>query len=173
MKQKPEGKTYGTEYYDVHQYYSLYAGHRDLKVDVYFSKKPNAAERQFCTGVQKIGVNAEDSVRMGHESVGILREDGIAASWGCDYPDMGKKALWGPEAIGLAVYMPEKYIKEKKESDLNYIYVVEPVDNELHYWTSFCCAKEEAGYKNSKEWFDATLMEYGDWKMKNVKMTIK
>lgn len=154
------GVSNGAALYNVHQYYSLVAGHRDMKVDVLFEN--DAKGQQFCTGVQKVGVTAEDSVRMGHKSEGILREDGIVASWGCDYPDMGKKQLWAPEAIGMAVYMPKQYIKSKAESELNYIYVVEPVNNELHYWTGFCCAKEEVGYKNAKEWFDSMK----EWKEK-------
>lgn len=146
------GDKNGDKLYNVHQYYTLVAGHRDLKVDVIC--EGDTRGQQFCTGVQKVGVTATDSVRMGHNPEGILREDGIVASWGCDYPDMGKKQLWGPEAIGMAVYMPEKYIKDKNETDINYIYVVEPDSkNEIHYWTGFCCAKEKVGYKNAKEWF--------------------
>lgn len=156
----------GNGLYNVHQYYTLVAGHRDMKVDVLFEN--DVKGQQFCTGVQKVGVTAEDSVRMGHKSEGMLREDGIVASWGCDYPDMGKKQLWAPEAIGMAVYMPKQYIKSKSESDLNYIYVVEPVNNEIHYWTGFCCAKEEVGYKNSKEWFDSMKV----WKEKCDKAVV-
>jgi len=156
--------------YNVHEYYTLVAGHRDVKVDIFFEGE--TAGKQFCTGVQKVGVTAEDSVKMGHKSEGVLRKDGIVASWGCDYPDMGKKQLWGPEAIGMRAYIPAKYIKGQKESDLNYIYIVEPIDGEIHYWTGFCCAKEEVGYKNSKEWFKSL----DEWKVeceKKAKIIIK
>ena len=158
IAQKPE-KDDGNkapEYLDVHQYYTLYAGRRDMRVDVRYNIKPNTQERQFCTGVQKVGVTADDSVRMGHAPAGILREDGIVASWGCDYPDMGKKQLWAPEPIGMAVYMPKQYIKGSKETELDYLYIVEPKDNELHYWLSFCCDKEEKdSYHSSAEWFNS------------------
>jgi len=160
----------GSYMYNVHEFYTLVAGHRDVKVDIYFDGETGG--QQFCTGVQKVGVTAEPAVRMGHESVGIIRKEGIVASWGCDYPDMGKKQLWGPEAIGMAVYMPRQYIKLQKESDFNYIYVVAPVHNEIHYWTGFCCAKEEVGYKNSKEWFDSL----DEWRIgcdKPVEVVIK
>lgn len=136
--------------YDIHQYYSLYAGHRDLKVDIIFSKQ---VKDLFCTGVQKVGVTATDSVRMGRKPECMLRNDGIVASWGCDYPDMGKKQLWGPEPIGMAVYMPTQYIVDSKEDELNYVYAVKPVQGEIHYWLSFCAAKEKVGYHNAKEWF--------------------
>lgn len=160
----------GEDLYNVHEYYTLVAGHRDVKVDIYFEGETSG--KQFCTGVQKVGVTAEDSVRMGHKSEGMLRKDGVVASWGCDYPDMGKKQLWGPEAIGMRAYIPSKYIKGQSESELNYIYIVEPENGELHYWTGFCCAKEIIGYKNSKEWFKSL----DEWKVecdKPVEVKIK
>ena len=158
IAQKPEKDDGGTasEYLDVHQYYTLYAGRRDMRIDVRYNTKPITRERQFCTGVQKVGVTADDSVRMGHTPAGILRDDGIAASWGCDYPDMGKKQLWAPEPIGMAVYVPEQYIRGSKETELDYLYIVEPKDRELHYWLSFCCDKEEHdSYHSSTEWFNS------------------
>lgn len=155
--------------YDIRQYYTMYAGHRDLKVDIVFSKQ---VKDQFCTGVQKVGVTAEDSVRRGHKPEGILRADGIVASWGCDYPDMGKKQLWGPEAIGMAVYMPKEYIKDSKEDELNYVYVVEPKDAAIHYYLSFCADKEEQGYHTAKEWF-ASLDQWKQNITSPVQVTIK
>jgi len=155
--------------YDIHQYYSLYAGHRDLKVDIMFSKQ---VKDQFCTGVQKVGVTATDSVRAGHNPEGMIRKDGIVASWGRDYPDMGKKQLWGPEAIGMAVYMPTQYVKDSKEDDLNYVYVVEPRDAALHYYVSFCADKEELGYHSAREWF-ASLDEWKESISNPVKISIK
>lgn len=137
--------------FDMHQYYTLCAGHRDLKVDVVFDK---ALSKTFCTGVQKVGVTAADSVRRGHISEGILREDGIAASWGCDYPDMGKKQLWKPEPVGLAVYVPTEYVSGRQEDELNYLYKVRSgKGNALRYYVSFCADKEEQGYHSAKEWF--------------------
>ncbi|MCH5174610.1 MAG: DUF4861 domain-containing protein [Prevotellaceae bacterium] len=143
--------------YNMHQYYSLYAGHRDLKVDVIFDKM---LDKPFCTGVQKVGVTADDSVRRGHQSEGILRADGIAASWGCDYPDMGKKQQWPPEPVGLAVYVPTEYIVEAKEDELNYLYVLNAgKDAAIRYYVSFCADKEDKGYHSATEWF-ASLEEW-------------
>ena len=142
--------------YDMHQYYSLYAGHRDLKVDVHFDQTPEKKpfEKLFCTGVQKVGTTADEKTRRGHQAEGILQRDGIAASWGCDYPDMGKKQLWAPEPVGLAVYVPKEYIADRKEDDLNYLYVVKSDKNKsIHYYVSFCADKEEKGYHSAKEWF--------------------
>lgn len=144
--------------YNMYQRYSLYAGHRDLTVDVTFDR---ASDKTFCTGVQKVGVTAADSVRRGHIPEGILRSDGIAASWGCDYPDMGKKQQWAPEPVGLAVYVPKDYVNETKEDDLNYLYLLKADKNAaIHYYISFCAAREAEGYHTAQEWFTSL----DDWK---------
>ena len=156
--------------YNMHQFYSLYAGHRDLKVDVIFDKP---LDKIFCTGVQKVGVTADDSVRRGHQPEGILRADGIAASWGCDYPDMGKKQQWPPEPVGLAVYVPTKYVTETKEDDLNYLYALKAdKDATIHYYVSFCADKEENGYHSAKEWF-ASLNGWKEDVAHPVKVRVK
>ncbi|MBQ6965030.1 MAG: DUF4861 domain-containing protein [Bacteroidaceae bacterium] len=162
--------------YDMHQYYSLYAGHRDLQVDVMFrplqGKKP-FEKKLFCTGVQKVGATADEATRRGHKSQGYVKKDGLAASWGCDYPDMGKKQLWAPEAIGMAVYMPKEYITDTKEDNLNYLYVVKPdKDDSIHYYVTFCADKEERGYHTEKEWF-ASLDDWKDGVSHPVSVKVK
>ncbi|MBR0046144.1 MAG: DUF4861 domain-containing protein [Bacteroidaceae bacterium] len=144
--------------YDMHQYYSLYAGHRDLQVNVEFDR---VLDKNFCTGVQKVGATADEATRKGHKSQGFVKKDGLAASWGCDYPDMGKKQLWAPEPIGMAVYVPKEYVRDTKEDELNYLFVVQPGKNRsISYYVSFCADKEDDGYHTAKEWF-ASL---DDWK---------
>ena len=143
--------------YDMRQRYSLYAGHRDLKVDVTFrpllGKKP-FGKKLFCTGVQKVGVTADEKARKGHKPQGFVKKEGLAASWGCDYPDMGKKEMWAPEAVGLAVYVPKEYVSDTREDDLNYLLVVKPdEESSLQYFVTFCADKEENGYHSAKEWF--------------------
>lgn len=155
--------------YDMHQYYTLVAGHRDVKVDITFDKK---LTKSFCTGVQKVGVTATDEVRKGHAPAGIIRKDGIAASWGCDYPDMGKKEKWGPEPIGMAVYVPQEYIRGSKEDDLNYTYQLGTNTTSMHYWLGFCADKEAQGYHNAKDWF-ASLDEWKENITHPVKVTVK
>ncbi|MBO4215405.1 MAG: DUF4861 domain-containing protein [Bacteroidaceae bacterium] len=149
--------------YDMHQYYTLYAGHRDMQVEVQFtpsSGKKLFEKKLFCTGVQKVGETADETTRKGHKPQGFVKKEGLAASWGCDYPDMGKKQQWAPEAVGLAVYVPKEYVNDTKEDQLNYLYVVQPNKNHLRYYVSFCADKEENGFHTAKEWF-ASL---DDWK---------
>lgn len=161
--------------YDMHQYYSLYAGHRDLQVEVQFTpsldKKP-FEKKFFCTGVQKVGETADEATRKGHKPQGFVKKEGLAASWGCDYPDMGKKQLWAPEPVGLAVYMPKEYIRDTKVDDLNYLFVVQPVKNFIRYFVSFCADKEEKSFHSSKEWF-ASLDEWKDNVSHPVKVKVE
>ena len=160
--------------YDMHQFYTLYAGHRDMQVEVQFTpssgKKP-FEKKFFCTGVQKVGETADEATRKGHKSQGFVKKDGLAASWGCDYPDMGKKQQWAPEAVGLAVYVPKEYISDTKEDKLNYLFVVQPDKKHcLRYHVSFCADKEDEGYHTAKDWF-ASL---DDWKDQvNHPVTVK
>jgi hypothetical protein len=132
--------------------------------------------------VQKIGASPE----------GFVRADGLAASWGSDYPEMGKKEQFPPEAVGLAVYVPKQYIHSVTESDLNYLILLSSKGKtELKYYVVFCADKEKpdnrpstqrfdyldapAGYHSASAWFDALP----DWKasidnkMKGPKVKIK
>ncbi len=126
------------------QYYILYAGHRDCEVHVTFDR-PLTGET-FTTGVQKVG----------NQPLGFANGNGIAASWGSDYPEMGKKDQYPPEAVGLAVYVPTQFIQSAHESDLNYLFVLHaPKQTQLNYHVSFCADKEKKGYHSAAEWFDA------------------
>lgn len=124
--------------------YTLYAGHRDVAVEACFDT-PLPDGQLFCTGVQKIGTAPQ----------GLLRDDGIAASWGRDWPDYGKKQLYQEQAVGLAVYVPEESIYNKVEDSLQYVVVIQaPRQQSFHYWLS-CCADMEAEspYHSAQQWF--------------------
>ncbi len=148
------GIAVGQDKYDITTIYTQYAKHRDIIVDVYLNK---AIKTPFlCTGVQKVGISPSAQTYNG----GILSEGwirgGLAASWGSDYPEMGKKAQYPPEAVGLAVYSEDKYLVESSVDDLNYLLVVgRPGQKHIRYYVSFCSAKEENGYSDSASWFES------------------
>lgn len=126
------------------QHYIMYAGHRDCEVEIRFEGEEE--HMRFCTGVQKVGQSPE----------GRCGDDGLAMSWGTDYPEYGKKDQFPPEAIGLAVYVPQEYRTETIENDLNYMYTVRPdKSHKLRYHISFCAAKEHEGYSSAAEWFES------------------
>lgn len=144
------------------QRYIQYAGHRDIEVSIDFDAP--LGDELFCVGVQKVGVTATDSVRRDNIPQGFINKDialsgnskiGIAASWGCDYPDMGKKQMWPPQPIGLAVSIPQEYIKETHEDDLNYLFIIgNKGGTHFEYRTAFCAGLEEEGW-NAEKWFDS------------------
>lgn len=154
-----EVKDIGWNGLNMRQYYILYAWHRECEVRIEFDRP--LGNETFSTGVQKIGEKPE----------GFVHNDGIAASWGSDYPEMGKKEQFPPEAVGLAVYVPKQFIKSTTESDLNYLFTLGAQGGtSLHYYVAFCADKEApvelnithrfaaldapAGYHRAQAWFD-------------------
>lgn len=143
-----------SEPYNIRTIYTQYAGHRDVRVDVMLDR--GMEKPLLCTGVQKIGQSEEAfAANGGIKQEGFVKENGLAASWGADYPEMGKKEQFPPEPVGLAVRVPKDFISSVKTDDLNYLIVLgKNGQQRLHYYISFCAAKETEGCHNAKEWFD-------------------
>ena len=135
----------GFEGMNVTTRYTLYAGHRDMQVDVVLDaplKKP-----LFCTGVQKIG-----------EGAALFRPlEGYAATWVSDYPEQSNeqmRQLFPPEAVGLAVYVPTAYVVSSREDDENCLLVIGKKGNRaFQYHVAFCAEKENDGFRSQTEWF--------------------
>lgn len=128
------------------QRYTLYAGHRDVRVDISFREAGEAASKTFATGVQKLE----------RDNVGFLDADGLAGSWGSNLAYKNDTVNHPRETVGLGIYVPRRYLLSKQEDENNYLYQMRPdKDGRLTYYFTFAAAKEERGYKNSKEWFAA------------------
>ena len=141
---------YEGHYLTMTQYYTLWAGHRDVKVEINFEDK--LTNETFCTGVQKLETDI----------TGFLEEKGIAGSWGTNQPEKGKLIF---ETVGLGIYIPNNYIKDYREDSGNYLFNIgNDGNNYIHYYITFCNKKEENGWKKDIEWFKHVK----DWaKMKN------
>ena len=141
---------YEDHYLTMTQYYTLWAGHRDVKVEINFEDK--LTNETFCTGVQKLETDI----------TGFLEEKGIAGSWGTNQPEKGKLIF---ETVGLGIYIPNNYIKDYREDSGNYLFNIgNDGNNYIHYYITFCNKKEESGWKKDIEWFKHVK----DWaKMKN------
>ena len=128
------------------QRYTLYAGHRDVRVDISFREAGEAASKTFATGVQKLE----------RDNVGFLDADGLAGSWGSNLAYKNDTVNHPRETVGLGIYVPGGYLLSTQEDENNYLYQMRPdKDGRLTYYFTFAAAKEERGYKNSKEWFAA------------------
>lgn len=132
------------------QRYLLYAGHRDLHIETTFARP--LRNEVFCTGVQDI---------MGNETVAYSDHQGLAGSWGRHWP-VTDTVKYAKETIGIATYIPRKYVlQEVKDAD-NYLYTLSaPGQTGFHHYTMFTSRKETFGYSTAEEWF-AYLQEWKD-----------
>ena len=121
--------------------YTQYAGHRDTDVDVFFNK--SVSDRLFSTGV----INVKGSVEFSDQK-------GLRACWGTDYPSTDT-INWKRETVGLAVCIPQKYIRSEEPANKdNYAFVVATPDNHIAYKVIYTSANETFGYHSSEEWFE-------------------
>ena len=121
--------------------YTQYAGHRDTDVDVFFNR--NVSDRLFSTGV----INVKGSVEFSDHK-------GLRACWGTDYPS-SDTINWKRETVGLAVCIPQKYIRSEEPANKdNYAFVVATPDNHIAYKVIYTSANETFGYHSAEEWFE-------------------
>ena len=144
---------------DMTTLYTLYAGRRDCRVDVSFSRP--VGDLRFCTGV----INVKNSTEYSDHQ-------GLRGCWGTDWPVSEKDSAGHKrETVGLGICLPsETVVQELPANTDNYPYVVKVDGTHLTYHISFCSDNETFGMHNAKEWF-AYLVE---WK-KNLskKLTVK
>lgn len=120
--------------------YTQYAGHRDTDVDVLFNKE--VSDYRFSTGLINVKGSEEFSDKKG-----------LRACWGTDYPSTDT-LKWKRETVGLAVYVPQKYIvSEEPANKDNYAYVLQIPGKSMHYKVNYTSANETFGYHAANEWF--------------------
>lgn len=121
--------------------YTIYAGHRDFDVDVFFNK--DASGYEFATGI----INVKGSTELSDGK-------GLRGCYGSDWPtgkDDGKHKI---ETVGLGIYVPSAtLVKEIPANKDCYTQVVRPTGNHLHYMLAYTSANEKFGFAGQKEWF--------------------
>ncbi|MBO4850259.1 MAG: DUF4861 family protein, partial [Prevotella sp.] len=144
---------------DMTTLYTLYAGHRDCRVDVHFSR--DVSDLRFATGV----INVKNSTEYSNKK-------GLRGCWGTDWPVSEKDSAGHKrETVGLGICLPPEAVeKELPANKDNYPYVVKVNGNHLTYHISFCSDNESFGMHSEKEWF-ACLEEWK--KALDVKVTVK
>lgn len=122
--------------------YTIYAGHRDFDVDVFFNK--NVSNYDFATGLINVKGSSE-----------YADGKGLRGCWGSDWPtgkDDGKHKL---ETVGLGIYVPAQMLVKQMPANKDcYTQVVRPVGNKLSYKLAYTSANETYGPKGEKEWYE-------------------
>lgn len=135
-----EGWQYGNSSLDMACRYTLYGGHRDVQVDILFSRP--LSNEIFCTGVQNI-----------KNSQSMSDHKGLIACWGTDWP-VNDTIKYAKETVGLATFIPSQYVVGEEKDKVNYLYQVSaPGATAMRYYISFTSMKETFGYKSAEEWF--------------------
>lgn len=144
VEMKDHNWLYKNKQVDMTQHYILYAGHRDVEAIIKLTG-PAIQSELFCTGVQKLE----------RDNVGFLKEDGLAGSWGTNLPEKGDTIANPRETVGLGIYVPASFINHSKEDVNNYLYMIRPdAAGSIKYHFTFCCTKEEEGFKDRPSWFN-------------------
>ena len=125
----------------MRQRYTIYAGHRDVEVDIRLAGQ-DIDNEIFCTGVQKIEM----------DNTGFVTSAGLAGSWGRNIPDKAAEDLI--EGVGLGACVPASYLASTKEDNLNYLTILRPVVGRICYHLAICALMEQQGFKDEKSWFN-------------------
>lgn len=148
---------------DVITTYTLYAGHRDVEVDVKFS--------HAVKGLPLAAGTVDIADPKGSEEHSDCK--GLRACWGTAWGGNNPK-VYGVHTVGLAVNIPEEYYKsETRFSDMEkekigtpdgkgklvlptqaYVNIIGTETDHLNYWFAATCDLESFGFKDSKAWFD-------------------
>ena len=120
--------------------YTIYGGHRDMKVDVLFDRP--LKQEVFAAGVQILKEG-------GHMS----DHKGLTGSWGTDWP-VTDTIGYVKETTGMGTFIP-KYIGKEVQDGSNYLYTLQaPGQQHFHYYVTFTSKKESFGFKDMKDWFN-------------------
>ena len=137
-----KGWNYQETKLDMTQRYILYAGHRDLQIDCFFSQP--LQEQTFVAGVQNV---------MGTETVMESDHQGLVGSWGRHWP-VTDTVKYAKETIGIATYVPQRYVRQEVSDPDNFLYLLAvPQEKRFTYHTMFTSRKEEFGYPDAPAWF--------------------
>ena len=123
--------------------YTLWAGHRDMDVDVHLSHP--AKDVGFSTGL----INMKNSQEFSDHK-------GLRGLWGSDWP-AGKadSVNWKIETVGMGIYIPDSIRLEEPPADKdNYGFKIGTEGKGMHYALTYSSADESFGYHNAKDWFD-------------------
>lgn len=121
--------------------YTLYAGHRDIAVDVRFSRP--VADFNFSTGI----INVKNSTEFTDHA-------GLRGCWGRDWPGGKPQDGLKEETVGLGICIPGQFIRSEQAANKdNYGYVIHTATDQLHYAIAFNSDDENFGMHSEKDWY--------------------
>lgn len=125
---------------DMTQRYTIYAGRRDVEVDILINGAP--ATETYCTGIQKLE----------SEHTGFLQEDGLAGSWGNNIPEKGTPEH--NEWVGLGLHSDSTYRQAVIDDQINYLTLLRTdAEGRIRYHIATCAERENGGFKTAEAWF--------------------
>lgn len=133
---------------DIVTRYILYYGHRDVEVQVKFSRP--VADIPLSTGIVDI---VEGSTEFTDKA-------GLRGDWGRACAGNNPQ-VYDTITVGLGIYVPKQYYKgdshftngKEHLPDQAYVEVVGTQTDNLHYWFACTCDIETFGFKGKEEWF--------------------
>ena len=123
--------------------YTLWAGHRDMEVDVHISHPAKGVG--FSTGL----INMKNSQE-------YTDHKGLRGMWGSDWPTGKADSVnWKIETIGMGIYIPDSIrLKELPADKDNYGFQIGTEGQDMHYMLTYSSDDESYGYHNAKDWFN-------------------
>ena len=137
--------------------YTLKAGHRDMRCDVFLSDTLSG----LCTGVQTIPAKGTD---LQSSILNLQLENGILlASWGTDWP-VNDSVKYANETVGLAVFIPKPFAGSIVQDKQNLLCLLKqspitthqsPMCATAHFYLTCCGATKEnhPAATSAEEWF--------------------
>lgn len=152
---------------DIRTRYILYMGHRDVEVQVTFSR--SVADVPLSTGIVDIVEGSEEYTDKG----------GLRGCWGRACAGNNPQ-VYDTITVGLGICVPKEYYKgdshfsfsKGRLPDQAYVEVVGTEADNLHYWFAATCDIETFGFKGKDEWF-AYLREWKKELQNPVKVAVK
>lgn len=133
---------------DIVTRYILYYGHRDVEVQVKFSRP--VPDLQLSTGIVDIVEGSEE----------YSDKAGLRGDWGRACAGNNPKA-YDTITVGLGIYVPSAYYKsdshftdgKQRLPNQAYVQVVGTKTDNLHYWFASTAHIESFGFSNKDAWF--------------------
>lgn len=133
---------------DIRTRYILYYGHRDVEVDVKFSRP--VADIPLSTGIVDIVEGSEE----------MTDKAGLRGCWGRACAGNNPQ-VYDTITVGLGIYIPKMYYKsdshftngKERLPDQAYVEVVGTETDNMHYWFACTCDIETFGFADQKAWF--------------------